>query len=234
MNGFYLKIIAIISMSIDHTAIILSMYTNTIAMRYVGRIAFPLFAFLIAEGCFYTKSIKKYMVRLLTFGVISQVPFTIFNGLSNPFIYLNVFFTLTLGVLCIFFHQLIINLKLNILNKNILFTIICILILLLSEMLNVDYGAMGVIIIYCFYLCISSNTSIYHIKQMQSIAFIIFMLIMYPPLTTHNTYMFLVGSFALIPILLYNGQKGKSLKYFFYIFYPIHLLILACIRHYFL
>lgn len=99
-SGSTLKIIAIISMVIDHCAYFL-MENGTLlynAMRCVGRIAFPVFAFLIVEGFGYTHNRKRYFAQLLVFAVISEVPWYLLNGADGTH---NVMFTLALGVIAL-------------------------------------------------------------------------------------------------------------------------------------
>lgn len=235
MDGFLLKIIALIAMFIDHTGVILDMYSYSTVLRLIGRIAFPIYAFLIAEGCFYTKNIKKYMFRLFIFGVISQLPFVLFTGnINNLFKHLNVFFTLALGVLCIYSYN-VVNTKITReVLKRIIIVFSCYYILILAERLNTDYGALGVLLIYCLYLCKSTSVNLYQLKIRQLLILSLFILLSYMPSTRYGMYMFIGGSISLIPIMLYNGEKGKSFKWGFYAFYPIHLLLLALIRYLFL
>lgn len=230
-----LKIIALVSMLIDHTGVILSMNSYSTVLRLIGRIAFPIFAFLVAEGCFYTKNIKNYMLRLFIFGVISQLPFILFTGnINNFFTHLNIFFTLGLGVLCIYSYN-VFNTKINReLLKRLMIVCSCYFILITAESLNTDYGAFGVFLIYCLYLCKNSSVTLFKLKIRQLFVLSIFILLCYPPITQYGRYMFIGGSISLLPIILYNGNKGKSFKWLFYVFYPLHLIILVLVRHYFL
>lgn len=230
MSSFYLKIIGLITMLIDHIGSIL----NLMPMRYIGRIAFPIYAFLIAEGCFYTKNIKKYIIRLFIFGLISQVPFAMFAGNSSLFSYLNIFFTLSLGVLSIYAYKAITS---NIFNAGlrailIFFTIFGLA--FFAEIINVDYGAMGVVLIYWLYMCKTRNFSLLVTKLMQAFIILSFLLLIYPLNEAHGTYLVLGGSFSLIPILLYNSKSGRPIKWLFYVFYPLHLVVLVLIKNYFL
>ena len=146
MTSFVLKIIAIISMIIDHSSY--AYYGKFTYFNLLGRIAFPIFAFQISEGYIYTKSKKKYMFRLLLFSIISQIPFSLFLSLiQGADIYsLNIFFTLALGLLCIIIYDYFFK-KYNVLLK-ILSIFIIINIMLLAELLKCDYGAFGVIILF--------------------------------------------------------------------------------------
>lgn len=104
MTGFWLKIIAMVTMVIDHTGLSLFGRSPTIyiAMRIIGRLSFPIFAFLIAEGCRHTHNIRKYFLRLIVFAFISEIPFDLMIS-GEPF-YLkdqNVYFTLAIAVAAI-------------------------------------------------------------------------------------------------------------------------------------
>src|SRR5207244_4281126 len=95
-----IKILAIICMIIDHVG--LFFFPEYTLFRIVGRIAFPLFAWLIANGAHFTRNIRAYLTRLFALAVISQLPFTLANQqIGAPLLYLNVVFTLSLGLLAI-------------------------------------------------------------------------------------------------------------------------------------
>lgn len=96
MSAFVLKIIAIITMFIDHLGY--AIYGRLSFFNYIGRIAFPIFAFQISEGYIYTKNLKKYLLRLFVFAIISQIPFLLFYSIFSKNFALNIFFTLLLGM----------------------------------------------------------------------------------------------------------------------------------------
>ena len=112
MSGTTLKWIAVISMLIDHTAEVLINHNAALTdpiwaqiyvlMRGIGRIAFPIYAFLLVEGFLHTRDVKKYLARMLTFAVVSEIPFDL-AVFHTPFYwgYQNVFFTLFLGLLAL-------------------------------------------------------------------------------------------------------------------------------------
>ena len=104
MSAFTLKIIAVITMFIDHIGYIV--YNGKIPyLNFIGRLSFPIFAFQISEGYIHTKNLKKYFFRLFLFAIISQFPFMLFDSLFIDEFYLNVFFTLLLGLLSIFIYD---------------------------------------------------------------------------------------------------------------------------------
>ena len=97
MSSFVLKIIAVITMFIDHLGY--TIFGKFSYLNYIGRISFPVFAFQISEGYIHTKNLKKYFLRLFLFAVISQIPFMLFHSIISDTFYLNIFFTLLLGLL---------------------------------------------------------------------------------------------------------------------------------------
>lgn len=224
-SGSFLKIIAIVSMLIDHIAVAfghLSFFNETIfsiggkeisfffIMRCIGRLAFPLFCFLIAEGYHHSKNRIKYGVNLIAFAVISEIPFDLFVA-NKPISFLsqNVYFTLALGLLSL----IVIESQ----WKNIYKAIFFALAFGATIFLHIDYGIRGVLLIVLLYI-LRENAL----------------------LKTILSFPFLSGGYAafcaLVPINMYNGKrgfiKGKFAKYFFYAFYPVHLLVLYLIRRF--
>ena len=219
LSGSALKLIAIITMVIDHAAVMLypvldillapfSVFGKTISlfwiMRKIGRLAFPIFCFLITEGYRHTGNKLRYGLRLLLFAAISELPFNLLYGF-NLFDLRgqNVFFTLFLGLLLIYIHESKHNQLLKFLAMVAVATI--------AKFLKADYGLAGVLLVFVIYLF--QNT-----PSVQA-------LIAYPLLSGG-----VAAWAAFVPINLYNGKRGfiKSplLKYAFYIFYPVHILIL--------
>ena len=113
LSGSALKWIAVISMLVDHAAVVFFVASREvgrpllsadlyIVLRCIGRLAFPLYAFLLAEGFFHTRSVEKYLLRLFLFGVMSEIPFDLaFRGVWLEGTYQNVYFTLALGLLAV-------------------------------------------------------------------------------------------------------------------------------------
>lgn len=236
INSNILKILAMIFMLLDH------MWATIIPgnqwMTNVGRLAFPIFAFLIVEGFIHTSDLKKYAKRLFVFGIISEIPFNlIYTGsLIFPF-HQNVMFTLLLGLLCI---NEIDKIKKNKDIKNIIKAISKIFLFLLISIISfVDYGVTGVLTIIIFYIFrnfkfawfgqLISLVLLYIVFfKGQSIILNIFGLEYFLPIQS-------IGILSLIPIWLYNGQRGKKskiLQYGFYAFYPLHMLVIYLIYYF--
>lgn len=219
MSVLILKIIAVFGMICDHIRYVLPAFDNEYT-KILGRIAFPIFAFLITEGYSHTKNIKKYIIRLGIFSLISQIPFLMFVwgcNLTTEF-ELNVIFTMLIGVLALLVYD-------KIQNKISKFLGI-ILLVILAEILKTDYGAVGVMTILNFY--IFKDTKI--LKYLLFLLICIGKLFLYRNLNINYIIFilpYIIGYiFSIIPIALYNKKIGKfKLKYFFYIFYPLHMFI---------
>ena len=245
MSGFTLKLLALFLMIVDHCGLVLFAGTSLyLPCRILGRIAFPLYAFLITEGYVHTRSVKKYAGRLLVFAVLSEVPFD-YAFFGTPFYmgYQNVFFTLVLGLgalACIDgargrsgrikasetaagntgkSESPAGELWEQTVKKSNISKILLIVIMVIAELTYTDYGAFGVLVIVLFYLFRNQK-----VKCMVSVAAA---LIIYGFLG--GLYIEGFGAIALIFILLYNGEKGQYPfpSLLFYAAYPLHLLILG-------
>ena len=206
INTFTLKMIAIVSMLIDHMGAIL--FPQYIILRYIGRIAFPIYTYTLVEGFMHTRDIKKYMVRLGMFALLSEIPFDL--AFRGSVIYIqkqNVFFTLFLGVLMLY---LLLKSRNRIQSAALVLAI-----LLLSEFLRTDYSSMGLLMILCFYVFRDNKV----MKLLGVAAINVFLM--------GRVQVFAIP--ALIFIALHNGEQGPKCKKFFYGFYPVHLLALYLI-----
>jgi hypothetical protein len=217
MTGTALKLIAVFTMLIDHAGDVL--FPDLMWMRYIGRLAFPIYCFLIVEGFIHTRSVIRYMARLLLFGIISEVPFDLafFGTLFDPD-YQNVFWTLLLGLMSIYLMSLVqiedIRLRLP------LQMLICVPFAVIGQLAHTDYRWIGVVMISGMYLF--RNMEILRIAT----AGIVFL-----PVFINSIEYF--GMLSFIPMHFYNGRRGKTgtvLKWAFYMFYPMHLIALAYIR----
>ncbi len=227
MSTLILKLIACICMLCDHFSD--AFFGGITFLNYIGRFSFTIFAFQIAQGYIHTHNIKKYIARLSIFALISQIPYMLFyNIVFNKIFVVNVIFTLLFGLLVILIY-----------DKYNKFVGICSLLALgmLAEVCNFDYGFYGVFIVFMFYLL--QNKKIY-----MTIIFILSVIAKYGiSLIKYNIpfyYLFLGNTYSMcvyftclsiIPILFYNGKKGKDVKYLFYAFYPLHLFILALVSY---
>lgn len=227
MSAFVLKIIAIIAMTCDHLSYLI--FGHSSFLNYIGRLAFPIFAYQITEGYIHTHSLKKYFLRLFAFALISQIPFYLFTSIFTDSFSLNIFFTLLLGLTSITIYDKIdkIEYKSKYIHRlfNLLSFILTCSIAYFASFVHTDYGAFGVMIIFFFYVFRNH-------KLLMNISFIISVLVYYGKKLIIPPFASIYLGFAvctIIPLLfinLYNHKKGKDIKYFLYLFYPVHLLII--------
>lgn len=235
LTGTALKLIAVVTMFLDHigaavlesTAIWLilddtaapgaidylfnspaldAVRTADLILRSIGRISFPIFCFLLVEGFLHTGNLQKYFRRLAVFALLSEIPFDLaFSEYWYDPYAQNIFFTLLLGLLAMTCLRRFGDRSL----PGILLALGCVL---LGEVLRVDYGGFGVALILIFYLLRER-------KVLRTAAGAL-------SLCWENP-----APLAMVPLWFYNGERGRSLpKYFFYAFYPVHLLFLCAVR----
>ena len=212
LSGSALKVIAMISMVIDHIALYLMEHGTVLyeTMRCVGRIAFPVFAFLIAEGFIHTRSRYRYFFTLLGFAVISEIPWYLLNGADGTH---NVMFALALGVATLMVLE-------NLLQRSMVLGFLWTLGMAgLAFWLGVDYEWRGILLIIISYLYNTYAHSFTYSRGMQFFCTFAFMM----------RYGLIGAVMACIILFLYDGTRGfvqgSIVKYGFYAFYPIHLSI---------
>lgn len=223
-----LKLIAVIAMITDHIAWAFVPFGSIAGqvMHVIGRITAPVMCFMAAEGYYKTRNVKKYAQRLGIFALISHLPYTFFQTGKLEIIYqTSIMFPLFLGVIALIIRD---SPKYETAVKNMIILLIC-----LFSMAG-DWGCMAVIWILIFagrqysrkvqlqYFCISG-------------AVMIVMNIIFNALNGcwYNN-LFQLGIYLAVPLMLnYNGVRrgGKAYKWFFYIFYPAHLLVLAILKY---
>ena len=182
-------------------------------LNVVGRIAFPIFAFTLSEGYVHTRSLKKYLFRLFIFAVSIQMPSILFGYDYS----MNIFFTLFLGLLSIYIFNLK---KINIILKIILIGFV----LFFSQKFKLDYGMYGILLIMNFNIFRNYKSKI----LMNFLVLNVFNMIFPKVFDLVDTQFF--SLISLVFIFMYNGEKGRSMKHFFYLFYPIHFFILEVIK----
>jgi len=229
MSSFAIKILAMLTMLIDHigAAFEFSMpYSVYLACRIIGRLAMPLFCFMIAEGLFHTRDAKRYMIRLAIFALVSEVPFDLlFMNETLEFWAQNVGITLFFGLLGILLFDTFAAQG----HKGA--ALIAILAAgAAAHILRADYGMFGVYYVFIFYYFRSNKWG-----RTIALAAGVFLLMW----TSHIADWYLaIGStaavLAAIPIALYNGERGRenrSVRTVFYAFYPAHLFILYALTY---
>lgn len=235
ITGSTLKIIAIVSMLIDHIAAVISLsdsvavhilsnrrlYLIFFSMRLIGRIAFPIFCFLLVEGFLHTHNVKKYAMRLFVFCILSEIPFDLaFQNQLVNWNSQNVFFTLFIGLLVLIgFHSIDTQKEQSQHNKfyvmlysyPIFFKIILVVLgITIATFLKTDYAGFGVFLIVLLYL--------YRFNRKNQMI-----------LGAIATAWELTAPISFLLLYFYNGKRGLSLKYIFYFFYPVHLILLYII-----
>ena len=227
-----LKIIAISAMLIDHIGYEFTAFMPDVlywTFRGIGRIAFPIFCFMLAEGILHTSNKFKYCLRLFVFALISEIPF---NLMSSTHLFYpkgqNVLFTLFIAAVSIITADICLRQ-----NDKILGYISAVFILTLGSLaahfLRSDYGIIGIIYPSIFFFLHRDRT-----LSCIVFAFFSFLYSLSHILDHSNTfgYITLFSIVSTVPILLYSGKNsvsGKFQKYFFYIFYPLHMLIIYLI-----
>lgn len=239
LSGFQLKLLAIVSMFLDHIGVVLLengllprissavlagnslsffpadyqfWYHIDLLLRCIGRLAFPIFCFLLIEGFQHTRSIPHYALRLGIFAILSEVPFdlaaynSIFHANSQ-----NVFFTLLIGLITLWaldYFKAALSVPLQPLRYLSVITG-----MMIAQFFQTDYAAMGILLIVVLYECRSS-------RKWQCILGAI--------VTLFTSYTAFPAFFL---IYCYNGRRGhQPCRYFFYAFYPLHLLLLYILR----
>ena len=228
LNGFHLKLIAICTMFIDHMGY--ALFPGIMWLRCIGRVAFPIFCFLIAEGCVHTHDRKKYALRLLMFALLSEIPFNLMNSgmIWDPYDQ-NVLWTLLLGALVCWLMDW--ALKKRTVSAFVLTGAAMVAAYWLLEIGNTDYGGWGMLLVAMFYGVhrAPSGAVVKMIAQAFGLAFF--------SLGVMGGYLSieLWSLVSLVPIWFYNGQRGfsnKAVQYGFYAFYPVHILALSLIAIY--
>lgn len=226
MNRFIFKLIALFTMLLDHIAFIF-LDSNTLLhdiFRLVGRVSFVLFAYMIAEGYHKTKDINKYLLRLAIFasGIeLALLGFYLIGG-DNMLITFNIFWTLLVGLLSLYLFY----------HKNQYIKLLIIPLVFAAEFLDLSYGGYGVLMILFFGVYRNKFTNFLHLLFLNLI-FIQSPVLEFFGVTEFAKFPIMqwASIFAIIFIFLYNGEMGKyRLKWFFYLFYPGHLLILYLLR----
>lgn len=208
-----LKWIAVLTMVIDHVGAIL--FPDQIWMRVIGRVAFPVYAYCLAEGFRYTSDYRRYLERLALFAILSEIPFDLaFCGVPFSFAHQNVFFTLTLGLILLWVLERFREQQLLCAGA---FAVLC----FLAQALHMDYGAGGLLMVFAFYLA-----------QQGTSPWIGWGIFVFINLFGYAGGLQWAAILALLPIGLYSGKAGKKKQRFFYWIYPLHLLLLWVIEKY--
>ncbi len=200
-KGDFLKILAMLTMLIDHVGFLY--YPSALWLRIIGRLAFPIFAFLIARGYRYTSDKRKYMLRLFVFGIISQIPYHYFVPGK-----LNIMFTLLIGLVIIQLSESKYRLLMPVL-------------FLTGFYPPMSYGVYGLVMIYLFHMSYGDRP--------HTAALYLSLSLMYLYITSN--WVQACSVMALVPILFEPNFSIRLPKAVGYWFYPVHILVLMGLKH---
>lgn len=248
LSSVQIKYLALLAMLTDHFAYIFRSSLSTAAyygLRGVGRLAFPIFCFCLVEGFFRTTSHRQYLLRLVLFSILSEIPYNLgllgvwFNPARQ-----NVFFTLAIG----FFGMMILE---GIYPRDRSFYVFGFLTPLVADIFRADYGALGVLCILAFYLVAKRILGMVPLSDTDesplpaggssislasaSLPWLLLPCMVLLPMAGRASHYIQAACLLAAPVMcLYSGKKGQGSKYFFYLFYPVHLLFLRATHHFFI
>ena len=221
INGNVLKLIAVITMTLDHAGLML--FGNNIVLRCIGRIAFPLFGLMIAEGCFYTRNKLSYFLRVFILGAFCQAIYLV----ADKSLYLGILITFSFSILTIYAYQYAFEKEeikpagiVTFLAVLCLDVLVCVVFpkLFAAAGFEVDYGIFGVLFPLFAYMVRGKKLGILYVAAGLLLL----------SASIGGFQWFCLAS--LIFIALYSGKRGKrGYKYFFYVYYPLHLGVIYLI-----
>ena len=205
-----------------------------------GRLAFPIFAFMAVEGYFHTRSFKKYILRMLLFAVLSEIPFDLMYGGTWFYpVHQNVLWTFLLGLLGVWLME-----QVRKKGKTWMYLLVCVLVvpagLVLGTLCMVDYYGVGVLTVFVFYFLHGRKWWCF-LGQLAALYWLNVELLgglMYPVQLFGMEFELCqqgLALLALIPIWLYRGRQGyhsKPFQYLCYAFYPVHILLLVVVLNF--
>lgn len=224
-----LKYLAVFTMTLDHIAWFFIPFESTVAQifHFLGRLTAPIMCYFIAEGYIHTRNVKKYALRLFLFGTISQIPWWMLHG-NEISLSFNMMFTLVLGLVAVWVWDK---------TKNKLSALLCVFCFVYLST-YCDWHIYAVLWILCFFIFKESK-----VKMCLSFSAVWIVYFIENLINTYYSYgdmakalplsLYTVGSLLALPfIFMYNGRKGKYKwsKWVFYLYYPVHLLIIAVLN----
>lgn len=238
LTAAVLHIIAMTLMLMDH------LWATLLPAREwltcAGRVAFPIFAFMAVEGYFHTRSFKKYILRMLLFAVLSEIPFDLMYGGTWFYpVHQNVLWTFLLSLLGVWLME-----QVRKKGKTWMYLLVCVLVvpagLVLGTLCMVDYYGVGVLTVFVFYFLHGRKWWCF-LGQLAALYWLNVELLgglMYPVQLFGMEFELCqqgLALLALIPIWLYRGRQGyhsKPFQYFCYAFYPVHMLLLVVVLNF--
>ena len=213
LDGTALKLIAVTAMILDHVGD--NFFPDQIWMRIIGRMALPIFAFCIAEGFSHTRDRRRYLYRMGLFALLSEIPFDLVtSGKVLEFSHQNIMMTFFWAILGLMIYEQVRNRRYG----QILGAAVLLLFLVSSLFLGLDYQILAVGLIILYYLLRNKAPLI---NNLAAMAYHVLL---------RNVGIYWFGVLGFVPVLLYNGKRGRGLKWFFYLFYPLHLLAIYILK----
>lgn len=203
-SSYDIRMVAIITMLLDHVGLLLSGTVFYDPLRMIGRIAFPLFCFLLVEGYIYTKDLHRYMLRLFVCAVVSQVPYSLFLNTGR----LNVMYELIIGLICLY-----------LVDRQSSYGIIAFVGLLVAcgASFGAEYGLYGIALIVAMYYFRGSPVNRFWFCGILCI------------LMSWEYYG--AAAFSMAVIWCYDGSVGKRMnRWLQYAIYPVHMILLSAVR----
>lgn len=212
LDGTALKLIAAFCMVLDHVGD--AFFPEKVWLRAIGRIAMPVFAFCVCEGFIHTSDRKRYLLRMLIFGLISEVPFDLFvSGKVFDLSHQNIMFTFAWALLGLCCFEAVSSRGQGAL-KDIAAALVLLGFLAGSLLLCLDYNMTATALIFVFHLLREKSAPVRIISAAAVHA------------AFRNKGVNWFGLLGFIPVFMYNGRRGRGLKWLFYVFYPAHLLLI--------
>ena len=217
IDGTTLKLIAMVAMLLDHACA--ALLPGWVFLHYIGRISLPIFAFCLAEGYSHTHDKKKHLLRMGVFAVISEVPFDLlFNNAWLDFSYNNVLITFFIALLGLAGYDAAVTKVKNRTAGTALGFLLIVLACGAAYFINCDHSYFAVFLVFVFYFLREQNRFVcISVGAIMTVAM-------------RNDGIARWTVLGCVPLLFYNGKKGRGLKWLFYVFYPVHLVILVVLR----
>ena len=212
LSGFALKLIAIIAMTCDHVGMLF--YPQVWWLRVIGRLTMPIMAFMLVEGFRHTRNVKKYMLRMAVFAIMTAVPY--YLACKTPW---NVLFTLLLGLCALWVWQQ---------DWHVWLRVGAVAVLALASAFC-DWPVVGVVMILGFALVPAGWWKNVAVTGGSAVMAVTVQLASGSGVWSYVH----IGLLGAAPLLsLYNGKRGWNAKYLFYVYYPLHLLVLWLMKTY--
>ena len=221
LDGTLLKLLAMVSMVFDHVGDMF--FPEQTWMRMIGRLAMPIFSFCIAEGYAHTRDKNKYMLRMGLFAIVSELPFDLAFSRGLDWGHQNIMLSFLISILALRSFDWLLGEANPETGKfqagRAALGVLAVLGMAgLALLLKADYTLFAVIAVFLFYVLRHRHPVL---RSAVGVGFLAL---------TRTVGYYCATGLSLIPLLLYNGKKGRGLKWLFYVFYPGHLLLIWLVK----